>query len=424
MIRYHDLPNWCATALIILMMVVGCNETNTRSSTQGPLSAMPAPLTPAQGASSNGTTTSAALRARLEWAISIAERIPSPSFDRDRARMREAIVEAALARGWLDAARDAARGTQGWRRGEAQVSVAQALNAVGRSQEADDLVAEAMSLDSSQWPDWARARVQAACAAYRIAKGDDGLAMELLRGPDAALAGGVQVARTAVLPPEHLVDQERMFERAIATKNFDLAKTGIDGQFALLRRWKDQPADLERVLAATASAIKGLPIDLQVRYECDLALLLDSLGRGKDALAALSRGAYLAGSTQFLPEDVIPVGVRVAIAQWRLGLREEARSQSDSLTRTYDSLESNIVDMKRATSLRALAELRATLGETDAARALYARALDAALLNPNSRPRADDICMVVCSMATAGVEPDARLCATLDATGARLGAPW
>jgi hypothetical protein len=191
-----------------------------------------------------------------------------------------------------------------------------------------------------------------------------------------------------------------------------------------LRRWKDQPADLERVLAATASAIKGLPIDLQVRYECDLALLLDSLGRGKDALAALSRGAYLAESTQFLPEDVIPVGVRVAIAQWRLGLREEARSQSDSLTRTYDSLESNIVDMKRATSLRALAELRATLGETDAARALYARALDAALLNPNSRPRADDICMVVCSMATAGVEPDARLCATLDATGARLGAPW
>lgn len=407
---------------------VGTSDPNAARSPDGASSSAttqqpPAPVSPVRCVVPSAAELEE-LRARLEWAVAIAERFPCPPFERDKARLRQACVDAALSRGWLDQARTIARGIDGWRRGESSVQVSRALDASGRSAEADDLINDALALDQSTWPDWARARVRAACASYRLRRGDDRLAMEVLRGPDAGLSGEVQVARTALMPAKDLPEQERMFERAIATMNFDLAKTGIDGQFTLLRRWKEQPADFDRVLMATTAALKGLPIDLQVKYECDLATLLESVGRRQPALDALKRGADLAASTQFLPEDVIPVGVTVARACAELGLGDDAASRAQALERTYVDTESTIVDMKRSTSLRALAELRAALGDPAAARALYVRAIDAAQLNPNSRPRADDLCMVVCSMATSGIAPDGRITSLLEAAGARLGDPW
>ncbi len=413
------------------MVATGCEVARHGSTTEGPRaeSTGGGDATPASAPQQHHRVVPnardlEALRARLHWATGIAERLPCPPFERDKARVRQSIAEVALGRGWFDDARSMARGIEGWRRGETQVAIAKALDAAGRTSEADELVADALALDQSSWPDWARARVRAACASYRLAKGDDRLAMEILRGPDAALSGGIQVARTAVMPAEHLGEQERMFDRAIATMNFDLARTGIDGQFMLLRRWKEQPADFDRVLVATTSALKGLPIDLQVKYECDLATLLHSVGRRQPALDALKRGADLVASTQFLPEDVVPVGVTVARACAELGLGDDAASRAQALERTYVTLEPSIVDMKRSTSLRALAELRAALGDGTDAVALYARAIDASLANPNSRPRADDLCLIACSMASAGIAPDGRLGLMLDNAGTRLGDPW
>ena len=45
-------------------------------------------------------------------------------------------------------------------------------------------------------------------------------------------------------------------------------------------------------------------------------------------------------------------------------------------------------------------------------------------LNPNSRPRADDVCATCISMAVHGIEPDAELRARLEQIVKELGAPW
>lgn len=421
----------------VMLGVVGCGGSpgstahvsdvpgGSDASPKAAQSAKTAPVAPAPAVpASLGDAESAALKERLIWAVSVAELFPCPPFERDQARLKHSCVDAAVARGWADSGRTIARSIEGWRRGEAQVAVARALDAAGRSAEANELIDETLKLDRSTWPDWSRARVMSACAKYRLQRGDDRLAMELLRGPDANISGELQVARTALMPPENLEEQEKMFERGIATLNFDLARTGIDGQFELLRRWRDRPADFDRVLAASKAASKGLPIDLQVRYECDLAVLLHSLDRRDAALEALKRGSELASSTQFLPEDVVPIGKTVVSTQARLGLGAEARSGADSLERKFAETESTIFDMKRATSLRALAEVRAELGDMEAARNLYLRAIEVSQINPNSRPRADDLCLVVCSMVTSGVAADERMDRALNLARTRLGAPW
>jgi hypothetical protein len=65
-----------------------------------------------------------------------------------------------------------------------------------------------------------------------------------------------------------------------------------------------------------------------------------------------------------------------------------------------------------------------TLGDPALSAAVYARAVEEAVLNPNSRPRADDLVATCCSMAVCGFQPDEKLWARMVEIGAKLGEPW
>ena len=47
-----------------------------------------------------------------------------------------------------------------------------------------------------------------------------------------------------------------------------------------------------------------------------------------------------------------------------------------------------------------------------------------ATVNPNSRPRAEDLVAICCSMAKSAVEPDAALMGRIRQVKDALGAPW
>lgn len=64
------------------------------------------------------------------------------------------------------------------------------------------------------------------------------------------------------------------------------------------------------------------------------------------------------------------------------------------------------------------------MGDTAAALAVYKRAVEEGVHNPNSRPRAEDLSATCCSMALHGVEPDGSLWARMEDIRGRLGDPW
>ena len=90
----------------------------------------------------------------------------------------------------------------------------------------------------------------------------------------------------------------------------------------------------------------------------------------------------------------------------------------------FDGEEQEIVNIWRAETLRPLAEVVFLMGQTERALALYARVLDLGQVNPNSRPRADDLVDTLSSMAALGVEPTPELWERITAVHAGLGAPW
>ena len=83
-----------------------------------------------------------------------------------------------------------------------------------------------------------------------------------------------------------------------------------------------------------------------------------------------------------------------------------------------------MVDIARAGVLCPLAETFVSLGDRAAAQRLYERAVVESLENPNSRPRADALVAICCSLAIQAVDPDATLRAKLIAVCDGLGDPW
>ena len=82
------------------------------------------------------------------------------------------------------------------------------------------------------------------------------------------------------------------------------------------------------------------------------------------------------------------------------------------------------IDIYRAGELRQIAEAYHAMGDRAKALALYERAIDESLVNPNSRPRVEDLVATCLSLAKTGCEPDAELATRLEKVFAGLGAPW
>ena len=126
----------------------------------------------------------------------------------------------------------------------------------------------------------------------------------------------------------------------------------------------------------------------------------------------------------FLVEDRLPLVTELVTAQHRGGDVEGARTELGRALALYDSESAHIVNIYRARCLRSLAEGFHLVGDDAQALTLYARAVEAGQLNPNSRPRADDLVATCCSMAHTGAEPDEALMQRLRDIRAKLGNPW
>ncbi|MBN2164228.1 MAG: hypothetical protein JXR25_07835 [Pontiellaceae bacterium] len=124
------------------------------------------------------------------------------------------------------------------------------------------------------------------------------------------------------------------------------------------------------------------------------------------------------------PQFHIPEAVRLIRLRHEAGQEELAQAELAALEQGYEASRERIVNMYRAELLCRMAESNALLGNPVHAIELYSRAVKEGQLNPNSRPRADDLNEICCSMAVAGVKPSAALQAELLEMNDNLGEPW
>ena len=409
------------TQLIICIGQSGCVDESTNTKNTSVLkqhSDIPATQTPASPPLANLSRDDL-----LDLAFQISTSIPIEPFASDRARMQALVAQACIKNGSLIQAIQYASKIEGWRQGELFALIGQQYASANETQLACDFAARAMEVAATEI-DWRRERIVIETAKLYLQLGDSTKASALVEGATQAELGKIEAARTAIVLQSQLDNQADMFDKAIATKNFDLARGAIEGYLVWLDRVSQDEIRTTRALKAIDDALLELPLDLQVKYGIDLADHLHKNLKRDLAILKLDKATEIFSATTFLPEDIAPLGAMIARARIRLGDESSARLLLQRLYSEYSTRREGIVNLRRATSLRALAEGFCELGDRDDAIACYNLALEEGTINPNARPRAEDLGATCISMAEYGISLTPDLKNRIDTIRSSLTYPW
>ncbi len=359
----------------------------------------------------------------LDQAMLVASSPEGKSHAKIKSRLQRDVAECALDLGMTERALAIAAAIPDWREGEVLALAAQRMARSGDRERAKLCIARAADI-ASRSDGWRKERTQA----------EIGLALALLGDVDAArrfggqlpqeLTGRVEAGLSSQVSLEELDRQCDAYDRAIATGSFDVVRSGIEGYFAVWERVRADPERRGRAERAIRAALAGLPLDLQIQTRIHLADSLAATGDRTAALAELEAAEKLLSQFQFT-NDVRGAIVRNLASAW-LRQREPSRARPLIVTavKAYKDAPTQMVDIDRADYLRPLAEALANLGDPDEARAVWTLALEAGAVNPNARPRAEDLCLTCLSMARAGVRPSDEMNRTMQSIRSGLKAPW
>jgi hypothetical protein len=394
------------------------------------------PIAPATPTAPADAPLAAASRELLELAARAAGAIPVEPHLKDRSRAQEAVFQACLALDQPRLALDCAERIGNWRRGACLADLA--LHVARRDPAADVAhwleVAAAIAKrpepgtepdDSAQA--WRRERILGKLAEVCARLGRPELAERCgADGADGPTVEARELESAGARPEDQAAFDARLatLDAALDSGDLDRVRLALDACARLLDRDHADAARRPQLLHRMDEGWVKLP----------LAAALDlALGLADTALAHGDRAAALAFADEaqdameretWLPEDEVPLRARLAALRARAGETESARAGLLAAVAMFDVERGRIADVFRADALRPVAEAWCALGDSDAARAAYARAIEAGAENPNGRPRAEDLSATCCSMARQGFDPGPELIARMTAVCDGLVAPW
>jgi len=359
----------------------------------------------------------------LEVAFDTASAIPVYPHIKDRSKAQAAAVTAALGLQQPDLASRWIEKIENWRRGEASAELALYWAQHGRPEEAKKWVAEAARFEKTA-EDWRRDRIRVAIACVHACLGNAEEAHRLESGVEPSESGKVGRVAAMQSDPEAFDKEVRALDTLIATNNFDAVRNAVESYAELFDNFYARAE--RRSLIETKIRASWKPLPLFIRFDL-LMRLTEAAMKHSDPARALD----LVNEAQQLVDDAhwsldyrIPLAARLAAARFRAGDTTRARTDADAARTLFETEGRKIVDIDRAETLRPLAEAYQAMGDSAAAKAVYTMALREGAVNPNARPRAEDLSATCLSMAVHEVEPDATLWALIREIRAGLGQPW
>jgi hypothetical protein len=375
------------------------------------------------------------MRARLlDVAFEAASAMPLAPHVKNRSRAQDAVLVAALELEQSVRALHYAERIENWRRGAGMADVAYVAARRGARSVAERCLAEATAVaadpPNEERPDggdgqaWRRDRILAKVARAQLELGDEAAAYALAAELEASERGTVEAALSARAATDAFDERLCALDALVASGDFDRILGALAGYGALLERVYADPARRGEVEQRVEGALAKLPLDVRVRNALERAETALAHDDAPAALALAARAREWLVATPFAADLHLPLHAELAALRFRAGEPGEARAELGAARLAYGRERATLVDVTRAGVLRPLAEAAQVIGDASAARELYAQALAEGVLNPNSRPRAEDLVATLVSMAVRGFEPDAELWARIEAIRAGLGDPW
>ena len=359
----------------------------------------------------------------LDLAFETAAAIPIKPHIKDRSRAQEKVVAASLELDQPLRALSCIEKIDNWRRGAGYADLAFYCARHGYTNEVQQYLDLALQISESA-EDWRRDQIRVKIANAYALLGEARQADQYVKGLADAELGKVAGVKAMIAGEDYFDEQMNELDALIAPNNFDIVENALKACANLFNRFYDDAERRSLVEEKIKTSWDKLPIFMRIELLTELAgFALDHADQDK-ALELVNEAQLFMDGAQWRPEHRIPMISKLVKLRFRAGDRQKARTDADDLRALFDSQRDKIVNIDRAGALRPLAEAYQSMGDTVAALAVYKRAVEEGVENPNSRPRAEDLSATCCSMALYGVEPDAELRTRIRQINEGLGDPW
>jgi len=372
----------------------------------------------------------------LELAFKAASAIPEFPHIKTRCKVQADVVAACIELGQLEHARTFTDGIGNWRRGEMYAQLAFHLAQGGKDPAVQGLLDQAekvaLSLriegedgqpegDGEEWTDqaWRRDRIRVQIARTHALLGDEDKAALFEEGVVESESGKVDGIRAARVDEGSFDARLASLEPLFSGNDLDQAQRAFEICAQLYKHFYTDAERRARVEKTVEASEHKLPAVMRIDLWIELAGYALDHGDSEHALAIVNRAKLIAGAC-----TEVRLVARLARLRYAVGDHEKAKTEADSALVLYDAQRPDLIDIYRAGVLRPLAEAYQAMGEPDVARNVYARAVEEGVVNPNSRPRAEDLVATCLSMARNGCEPDSNLKARIYEVFGNLGDPW
>jgi tetratricopeptide (TPR) repeat protein len=212
----------------------------------------------------------------------------------------------------------------------------------------------------------------------------------------------------------------------IASDSFDLVKNALEACVQLFDRFYERADCRVQVKEKITTSWGSLPIFIRVDILTKLAEVALKQNDSVEAQKLVVQAKQLFDSTAW-PAQLyygIPMSARLAGLQFLCGERDLARTALQAAQDLFIKKQDDMVNINKADTLIPLAEAYQVISEPSEALTIYRQAVAAAVENPNSRPRAEDLSALCVSMALHHVEPDEALWSRIREIQSNLGDPW
>jgi len=225
--------------------------------------------------------------------------------------------------------------------------------------------------------------------------------------------------------PESFDDTLNTLRLMTQDPNFEIVHLGLIEMAELVGGQYDRvdlPAFLAEQVAPRLN--KQMPVFLQLdvlRHFSDAALKNSDPA---SALPILNQVEELVEPLRSSPRVYIPEQAALVQLLHKAGETARAEAGLQTMISVYEEKRDLIVNIERAALLCQVAETANVLGHREQTVDFYTLAVTEGQANPNSRPQAEDLGRICCSVALQGVDPTEPLWSALKAMKEGLGEPW
>jgi hypothetical protein len=370
--------------------------------------------------------------------------LPDKPHERNRNRELGHLVELMVSMNELDRAEEYQKRITNWRAEQLKAKIALAYHQRGDQKQAEVLISEVATIAETiigwkagtiaatgkhknyfdRFEDFRLDRIKVALTEYFWATGDKEAAAKWSENVLPSEKSEFVRKQAEALARKDYEASLAINLRLIKGDTFEGKKAAIDGLTLLYGIHfgdKKKRDDLEEL-------IDEYSISMPVMYRIEWlhSMSVSAFEHGDKALATkhYAEASLLISQGSFRPRMFFPLKAENIITGYRLEHTQEALESAELLYQEYEKVESKIYDIYRADVLCVIAEAFAFMGEKERAAKVYMNALDQAVINPNSRPRIEDLNVIVGSMIGFNVPLTKGLMGKIDVLIKSLGEPW